>query len=264
MLKWQKDGHLELMRKAAFSTTVEEEEKSLRIIQGGHYFIKWDGIKPREIKARHSQGWEWSGCGQRAWKRVGNGSEGRKVWNCLGRFVPCGRVRQSLAVQLCSAWSWADGRGLCLAGLHWPSASPTPLFAISAFCRTGNMAWRTLTSSKSARNNEKCFPWILSDYCKKENSGLVFRHHLCRERGTSSPLPLWNSCDPCWSGKAISIGHCSSSVKQQLKTFTNSVTINCWISLFLGWNDLKWKCCCSNAAQKAETSQVHSVWPLGN
>lgn len=28
MLKWHKGGHLELMRKAAFSTTVEEEEKS--------------------------------------------------------------------------------------------------------------------------------------------------------------------------------------------------------------------------------------------
>lgn len=56
MLKWQKDGHLERMRKPAFSTAVEEEEKSLQIIQGGHYFIKWDGIKPREIKARHSQG----------------------------------------------------------------------------------------------------------------------------------------------------------------------------------------------------------------
>lgn len=33
MLKWKKDGHLQLMRKAspAFSTTVEEEEKSSRV-----------------------------------------------------------------------------------------------------------------------------------------------------------------------------------------------------------------------------------------
>lgn len=58
MLQWQKHGHLELMRKAspAFPTTVEEEEKSLQIIQSGHYFIEWDGIKPTEINVRHSQG----------------------------------------------------------------------------------------------------------------------------------------------------------------------------------------------------------------
>lgn len=87
MLKWQKDGHLELMREAAFSTTVEEEEKSLQIIQGGHYFIKRDGIKPREIKARHSQGWEWSGCGQCAWKRVGNGFRGKEGLELSGKML---------------------------------------------------------------------------------------------------------------------------------------------------------------------------------
>lgn len=82
--------------------------------------------------------------------------------------------------------------------------------------------------------------------------------------GTSSALPLWNSCDPWWAGEAISLEHHSSRVKQELKTFTNSVIINCWISLFLGWNYLKWKFCYSNAAQKVETSQVPSVWPLAN
>lgn len=130
--------------------------------------------------------WLWTVCLEKSGEGVQREGRSGTVWEDV---VPRGRASQSLAVQLCRAWSWADGRGLCLAGLRWPSASPTPHSAISAFCRTGDMAWRTLTSSKSARNDGKCFPWILSDYHQKENSGLAFRHHLCRERGTSSPLP---------------------------------------------------------------------------
>lgn len=119
MLKWQKDGHLELMREAAFSTTVEEEEKSLQIIQGGHYFIKWDGIKPREITARHSQGWEWSGCGQCAWKRVGNGFRGKEGLELSGKMLS--HVAEPGKALQCS--SAEPGVGLMEGVCAWPGCT---------------------------------------------------------------------------------------------------------------------------------------------
>lgn len=175
--------------------------------------------------------WPWTVCLEKG----GEWFRGKEGLELSGRRCPVGQSQAkpcSAALQ-CLEWGWWKGfvPGQCI--------SYCTHFAISAFCRTGNMAWRTLASSKSARNNGKGLPWMLSGYYQKENSGLTLRQHLCRGRGTSSPLPLGNSCEPCWSGKAVPVEHHSSSVKQELKTCTNSVITNCWISLFLGWNNLK-------------------------
>lgn len=50
MQKWQKDGHLELLRKAppAFPTAVEEEETSLQIIQS--VITSYIGVELRQEK----------------------------------------------------------------------------------------------------------------------------------------------------------------------------------------------------------------------
>lgn len=158
--------------------------------------------------------WPWTVCLE--------GFRGREVWSCLGRCCSTGHSQANPAV---------PGAGLMEGLCAWPvHLLPQPLPPLQHW----EYGLKIPDQQQTCRNDGKGFPWISSDYPLKENSGLTFRHHLCRERGNSSALPLWNSCDPCWSGKAISVQHHSSSVKQELKTFTNSGKINCWISFFLG------------------------------
>lgn len=178
MLKWQNDGNLELMRTAsAAPTTAEEEEKSLWTIQSGHYFVTWDGIRPREISVRHSQGWEGSSCEV----CLGKGGEplrqaGRMHWGKIYRTAQKDAVHTAETVQALKRSSevslvGTEGSWCCLSEQplvkpgcsDWAHTSPAA-FAISNAGGSRNTAWRTRTSSESARNDGKSFPRVWSDY----------------------------------------------------------------------------------------------------
>lgn len=122
-------------------------------------------------------------------------------------------------------------------------------FAISNFCGSRNAAWRTLTSSKSARNDWSVFlfffkPLSLED---KENpthgwSLGTATSPVQQTEGTSFHLPTRHReihVTVCGSGKAISTGH--YQLCQISRNWGHSLTVRWRIADFPHfWGEIIW------------------------